>query len=112
MPALARCTRRAQETDRWSRSERLGSLRHGKRLGILGAQAKHEPEPVQQQARASDAAELGKQRVGTLEGALRFGADAEHVEGRHAAKRRERDLQRVALRARGAWSSEAQRHAR
>ena len=35
--------------------QRLGSFRHCKRLGILRAQAKHEPEPCSN-SRASDAA--------------------------------------------------------
>ena len=39
----------------------------------------------------------GEQRIRTLEGALRFRPDAKQLGGRYAAKRCERDLQRIAL---------------
>ena len=91
---------RGEQQDRIVRRgrERLGPFRHRKRLGILRTQAKDESEPVQQAPAHRMLRDVAKQRVRTLEGALRFGADAEHMEGRHAAKRCERDLERAALR--------------
>ena len=73
-------------------------FRHRQRLGIVRTQTKNEPEPVQQPSAHQMFGDIGEKRIRTLERALRFGtADAMHVGGRHAAKRCDRDLQRVAL---------------
>ena len=57
--------------------ERLGPFREGERLGILGAQAKDETEPVQQESAHRVLRDVGEPRVRTLQRALRFGgADA------------------------------------
>ena len=39
------------------------------------------------------------ERVGTLEGALRFGSDAKHLSRRYAAKGRKSDFEGLALKA-------------
>ena len=77
--------------------EGLGLLRHGERLGILGAQTKQEPEPVQQASAHRMLRQVGKQRVRTLKGALCFRRDAKQMRGGDAPKRCKRDLQRIAL---------------
>ena len=79
------------------RRERLSSVRHRQRLGIFRPQTKNEPEPVQQPSAHRMFGDAGEKRVRTLKRALGFGAHAIHVGRRHAAKRRERDLQRVAF---------------
>ena len=82
--------------------ERFGPFRHGKRLGILRAQAKHESEPVQQEPAQRDAAGTSaKQRVRTLEGALRFAEPTPSSWKADTPRSVARaDLQRVALRPR------------
>ena len=78
--------------------ERIGSFRHRQRLGIVGPQTKNEPEPVQQPSAHRMFGDVGEKRVRTLKRTLRFGTtDAMHVRNRYSVKRRERDLQRVAL---------------
>ena len=85
------------------RRERLGPFGHRQRLGIFRLQTKYEPEPVQQPSAHRMFGDVGEKRVRTLKRALGFGAHAIHVGRRHAAKRRERDLQRVAFGASGTW---------
>ena len=78
--------------------QRLGALRYRKCLRILAAQAQHVPEPVQQARAQCMLGRAGQQRIRALEGVLRFAAEAERLEGRQAAQRRDADLQRIALR--------------
>ena len=74
---------------------------YGKRLGILRTQAKDECAPMRQEPAKGMLRDVAKQRVGTQQGALRLGADAEQLEGRHATKRCKTNLQGIALRPRG-----------
>ena len=60
------------------RSERFRPIGHRERLGILGAQAKHEPESVQQASSHRMLRSFVEQRVRSLECALCFAARAKH----------------------------------
>ena len=79
------------------RGKRLGSVRQGKRLGVLRAKAKHETEVVQQQAAARMLRDLVKQHVRALEGVPGFATDPKQMERGHAAQGHQVDLQRVAF---------------